>query len=890
MASQVILKKSSVAARVPVVGDLAFGELALNYQDGLLYYKKADGTTISTIGGETTATIKTKLGISTLSGSNTGDQTIPTTLPNANAVTFTSSGGAAAGSTYTGAAVLTVDYSTIGAAASGHTHSYQAADGDLLAIGGLTGTTGLLKKTAADTWTLDTTAYTTNLGTVTSVATSGGYGGLTLTGGTITTTGTITMGGTPTGTWPIAVTGRSDGGVKFWSASHPTDYYTVNNWDGTYWSQTSNHGAPVRVGRSDSSASADSLSGKSQVMYYEGFTLDANTMSPNSTGFSYSNNAPCTGPIVRFSANTNYDMWLSASYSGGGNNISFRTKNGDAGTINPWRNLLHDNNYNSYSPTLTGGSASGTWGISVTGTSGSISGFNNPVTAPTASTIVYRDAAGDISAREIVLSSGLSAVTPTVLVSMYPATNQMVRTTPAAVAAALSGQAMNIAGSATSVTGGLKTINGSSIIGSGDVIVAATVANFTATTSANPSNVDSPVTLDVIGYCSQAGLPFSQGDGGLYSAGYSTAWYHQIYGDFRSGQIAVRGKNSGTWQAWRTVLDSSNYTSYSPTLTGDSASGTWGISITGSSASTTGNAATASKTSSNSGYVRVGTGMAPFYNWGGAGAGGGAPSDSTYTTGIDIGSHPSDQSYGFQIACNMFNGAQGLWTRAYNSGFTSWVKVLDSSNYSSYALPLSGGTMTGSTTIGTSNYIRFGPNPTWASTLQVGGDGVNAITRTATIASVVTTNGNLHLDSGSDKAMYLNFYSGTGGMIFGNGALGQIGSISSAGALTMNSNITAYSDERLKKDWSLLPSDFVQQLSLVKVGTYTRIDSNERQVGVSAQSLKNLMPEAVIDGEYLSVAYGNAALASAVELAKEVVSLNARIARLEALVSKLIEG
>ena len=56
MASQVILKKSSVAARVPVVGDLAFGELALNYQDGLLYYKKADGITIGTLGGGSTAT------------------------------------------------------------------------------------------------------------------------------------------------------------------------------------------------------------------------------------------------------------------------------------------------------------------------------------------------------------------------------------------------------------------------------------------------------------------------------------------------------------------------------------------------------------------------------------------------------------------------------------------------------------------------------------------------------------------------------------------------------------------------------------------------------------------------------------------------------------------
>lgn len=44
--SQVILKKSSVASKVPLVTDLAFGEVALNYQDGKLYYKKADGTTI----------------------------------------------------------------------------------------------------------------------------------------------------------------------------------------------------------------------------------------------------------------------------------------------------------------------------------------------------------------------------------------------------------------------------------------------------------------------------------------------------------------------------------------------------------------------------------------------------------------------------------------------------------------------------------------------------------------------------------------------------------------------------------------------------------------------------------------------------------------------------
>lgn len=44
MPSKIILKKSSVTSRVPVAGDLEYGELALNYADGKLYYKKADTT------------------------------------------------------------------------------------------------------------------------------------------------------------------------------------------------------------------------------------------------------------------------------------------------------------------------------------------------------------------------------------------------------------------------------------------------------------------------------------------------------------------------------------------------------------------------------------------------------------------------------------------------------------------------------------------------------------------------------------------------------------------------------------------------------------------------------------------------------------------------------
>jgi dTDP-4-dehydrorhamnose reductase len=87
-------------------------------------------------------------------------------------------------------------------------------------------------------------------------------------------------------------------------------------------------------------------------------------------------------------------------------------------------------------------------------------------------------------------------------------------------------------------------------------------------------------------------------------------------------------------------------------------------------------------------------------------------------------------------------------------------------------------------------------------------------------------------------------------------------------------NVTAYSDERLKKDWETLPTNFVEELAKIKSGTYTRIDSGERQLGVGAQSLQAILKEAVSEKEeYLGVHYGNTAMVSAVELAKEVVKL-----------------
>ena len=60
MASKIILKKSSVAGKVPVADDLSYGELAINYTDGKLFFLKADNSVASfAVGAAPSVTIGT---------------------------------------------------------------------------------------------------------------------------------------------------------------------------------------------------------------------------------------------------------------------------------------------------------------------------------------------------------------------------------------------------------------------------------------------------------------------------------------------------------------------------------------------------------------------------------------------------------------------------------------------------------------------------------------------------------------------------------------------------------------------------------------------------------------------------------------------------------------
>lgn len=102
----------------------------------------------------------------------------------------------------------------------------------------------------------------------------------------------------------------------------------------------------------------------------------------------------------------------------------------------------------------------------------------------------------------------------------------------------------------------------------------------------------------------------------------------------------------------------------------------------------------------------------------------------------------------------------------------------------------------------------------------------------------------------------------------------------STGDFTAAGNVTAYSDERLKKDIETIDGALalVRKMRGVR---YTRRSDEVRGVGVVAQEMQKVIPEVVVNNESdrLSVAYGNlvGVLIEAVkELATRVEELEAR--------------
>ena len=113
--------------------------------------------------------------------------------------------------------------------------------------------------------------------------------------------------------------------------------------------------------------------------------------------------------------------------------------------------------------------------------------------------------------------------------------------------------------------------------------------------------------------------------------------------------------------------------------------------------------------------------------------------------------------YGVNVGGNLYADV------FYDSNDTGYY--IDPASTSDSALRIRGGAL-------------HGPNPTWGSYLLVGGDGRQNRINDSAVASVCSTNGNLHLDAASGYVTYINHYDGNA-IYFGGGANNNWGEWSS---------------------------------------------------------------------------------------------------------------
>lgn len=197
-----------------------------------------------------------------------------------------------------------------------------------------------------------------------------------------------------------------------------------------------------------------------------------------------------------------------------------------------------------------------------------------------------------------------------------------------------------------------------------------------------------------------------------------------------------------------------------------------------------------------------------------------------------------DDSNGFMVAASASNGGSSVWSRTKVNGvWCTWYKQLNSSNYSSYALPLSGGIMTGrlvvqkNTTSPVYDTGQLELQTTDSSSVSIG------FHRVGYTACQLRHDSSGLILSGTNQTTAANFY------CYGN--------------------VTAYSDERLKTNIKLIENPLSK---LKEINGYTFERTNEdiqnigrRRSGVIAQEVLKVLPEVITEDAngYLSVDYGN---------------------------------
>jgi hypothetical protein len=541
------------------------------------------------------------------------------------------------------------------------------------------------------------------------------------------------------GTWGISITGNA--------ATVTNGVYTTGSYSDPSWI-TSLSGSKISGNISGNAATATSATSatnagllntntgaaSNQLQYWQ---LQGNSTLNPDTNWWYGLRLSHGDADTYYSATIAIDFFTDT--------IQFRRKSG--GSDNAWRTLLHSNNYNSYSPTLTGTGASGTWGINVTGNSATTSqrSFTNDIstTGQGRFTGWYSGGAATGAAAEIGMSAGQGYIIVynrdtstygTLNIATNSANLQFSGGTINATSGSLQqgGNQVLHAGNYTSyspsLTGtGASGTWGISITGNAATATSATSAtNITAyTINQNVGTGNSP-SFAGLSLSGARPLVFDTANGLISIKGDAGGWATGLYflgssGTNRGGFGALGGADglSYFWigpaynnnyleldgsrvnskvalqQSGNQVLHAGNYTSYSPSLTGTGASGTWSISISGNAATAT--SATSATTSNAVSVIDTrNTAIGPN-------SGQGVRFDFKLNTqdgltdggnyhGVMTFQQWSDASGGGTRQLG-FTDNDNLWIRGSGGGVTSfnaWKLLLNSSNYTSYSPSLTG--------------------------------------------------------------------------------------------------------------------------------------------------------------------------------------------------------
>ena len=150
------------------------------------------------------------------------------------------------------------------------------------------------------------------------------------------------------GTWDISITGSAASATTATNATNAGNADTV---DGI-------HADSMFYNKGDWVAGNWGTIGAYQV----------NNNSPVSNAYTW-------GQVISSSTkNARFQLYASDQYGGNGR-LHYRT-GWDSSEIYPWITILDSENYNLFAPTKTGGGASGTWGINISGNADTVDGYH----------------------------------------------------------------------------------------------------------------------------------------------------------------------------------------------------------------------------------------------------------------------------------------------------------------------------------------------------------------------------------------------------------------------------------------------------------------------------------------------------------------------------------